>query len=175
MNVYEIKEENVGSVAKLMSGIKPDWWDYEGAAQQLSDVGILAKLTGWYLGEDEVKPRGWVLCAEFWGYSCLSIECLGFDDGGKFVMEDKLEKLILRAEEYAKEKGLRNLKYVIGSTEMSCHGRPLENYAEELKNLRSCGREHFDYFRKLGFVPAGFIPNCYGVNYHGIIMIKTLV
>ena len=33
---------------------------------------------------------------------------------------------------YAKEKGYRNLKYIIGSTEMSCHGKPILDFAEEL-------------------------------------------
>ena len=58
---------------------------------------------------------------------------------------------------------------------MSCHGRPITDFAEELRMLRSNGRAHFDFFRKLGFVPAGFIPNCYGENYHCIIMIKSLL
>ena len=32
-----------------------------------------------------------------------------------------------------------------------------------------------DYFVQYGFSPTGFIPNCYGENYHGIIMIKPLI
>ena len=47
--------------------------------------------------------------------------------------------------------------------------------AEELRTLRSLGRAHFDYFRSIGFVPTGFLPNCYGKNYHGIIMVKSLL
>lgn len=89
-------------------------------------------------------------------------------------MEEPLEPLFRRAEAHAREKGLRNIKYVIGSTGMSCHGRPLRDYAGELADFRSLGRAHYDFFYGQGFRPAGFLPNCYGENYHGIIMIKSL-
>lgn len=157
-----------------MSTIKPGWWDFEGASQQLQDVSLLARLTGWYMEED-ATPKGWILCAEYEGYSYLSIECLGYDADGTFVMEQQLEPLLKQAEAHAREKGYRNLKYIIGSTGMSCHGRPITNYADELRELKSNGREHFDYFVQYGFSPTGFIPNCYGKNYHGIVMIKTLL
>lgn len=173
MNIYKINKSNVDSVAKLMSTIKPDWWDFEGASQQLQDVSMLANLVGWYMGDD-INPKGWILCAEYEGYSYLSIECLGYDENGTFVMEQQLEPLLKQAEKYAKNKGYRNMKYIIGSTEMSCHGKPIINYADELRELRSNGRKHFDYFKDYGFLPTGFIPNCYGENYHGIIMIKSL-
>lgn len=91
------------------------------------------------------------------------------------MMEKPLEPLLRLAEEYARQKGLRNMRYIIGSTDMSCHGHPITDFAEELRTLRSLGRAHFDYFRSIGFVPTGFIPNCYGANYHGIIMIKSLL
>ena len=174
MTIRSIEPSSAGAVAKLMSTIKPDWWDFEGAHQQLQDVGLLAKLVGWYLEEDGA-PRGWLLCAEYEGYSCLTIENLGYDEDGAFVMEKPLEPLLRRAEAYARQKGLRNMRYIIGSTDMSCHGRPITDFAEELRTLRSLGRAHFDYFRSIGFVPTGFIPNCYGENYHGIIMIKSLL
>ena len=157
-----------------MSTIKPDWWDFQGASQQLRDEKLLARLVGWYLGEDAESPKGWLLCAEFPGYRYLSIENLGYDAGGTFVMEEPLEPLLRQAEEHARGKGYRNLKYVIGSTGMSCHGRPLGDYAKELAELRSLSREHYDFFYGYGFRPAGFIPNCYGEDYHGIIMIKGL-
>ena len=44
MVIRRMEPSNVGAVAKLMSAIKPDWWDFEGANQQLQDVGLLAKL-----------------------------------------------------------------------------------------------------------------------------------
>lgn len=174
MVIRRMAPSNVGAVAKLMSAIKPDWWDFEGANQQLQDVGLLAKLVGWYL-EEHGAPKGWLLCAEYAGYACLTIENLGYDENGAFVMEQQLEPLLQRAEQYARQKGLRNMRYIIGSTGMSCHGRPITDFAEELRTLRSLGRAHFDYFRSIGFVPTGFLPNCYGKNYHGIIMVKSLL
>ena len=91
MTIRSIEPSSAGAVAKLMSTIKPDWWDFEGAHQQLQDVGLLAKLVGWYLEEDGA-PRGWLLCAEYEGYSCLTIENLGYDEDGSFVMEKPLER-----------------------------------------------------------------------------------
>lgn len=174
MNIYRIEESNAAAVARLMSDIKPDWWDFEGASRQLQDVSVLAGLIGWYMGDGE-NPKGWILCAEYEGYSYLSVECLGYDQNGTFVMEQQVEPLLNRAEEHARKKGYRNLKYIIGSTDMSCHGKPIVNYADELKALHSNGRKHFDYFVQYGFSPTGFIPNCYGENYHGIVMIKPLL
>lgn len=174
MNIYRIDKSNVSAVAELMSAVKPDWWDFDGAFRQLQDVTLLAKLVGWYVG-DENTPKSWILCAEFEVYSYLSIECLGYDENGIFVMEQQLEPLLRKAEAYAKERGFRNLKYIIGSTDMSCHGRPIADYSAELRDLQSNNRKHFDYFVQYGFVPTGFIPNCYGENYHGIVMIKSLL
>lgn len=174
MNIYKIDKSNADTVANLMSDIKPDWWDFEGASMQLQEVSSLVNLIGWYMGEN-MKPKGWILCGEYEGYSYLSIECLGYDQDGTFVMEQQLEPLLKQAEEYAREKGYRNMKYIIGSTDMSCHGKPVLNYADELKELKSNGRKHFEYFINYGFSPTGFIPDCYGENYHGIIMIKSLL
>lgn len=174
VKIYEIKQSNVSCVAELMSKIKPEWWNFDDAMSQLQNVHMLAELHGWCMGDSEDEPCGWILCAGFAGYSYLTIECLGFDSNGAFVMEEQLEPLIIHAEAYAKEKGYRNLKYVISSIGMSCHDKVITNYAEELKGLKSYNRKHYDYFVNMGFVPAGFIPNCYGNNYHGIIMIKDL-
>lgn len=174
MDIHQINPSNAPTVARLMASIKPDWWDVEGANQQLQDVSALAKLIGWYLG-DGTAPKGWILCAEYEGYSCLSIECLGYDENGTFVMEEQLEPLLKQAEAHARKNGYRNLKYIIGSTDMSCHGKAITNYADALKELKSYGRKHFDYFAQYGFLPTGLIPNCYGENYHGIVMIKPLL
>ena len=174
MTIHSIEPSNVRAVAALMSTIKPDWWDLEDAGRQLQDVGLLAKLKGWSLEQDGA-PKGWVLCAEFPGYSTMTIENLGYDADGVFVMEEPLGPLLRQAEQYARQKGYRNLKYVIGSTGMSCHGRPLGDFAEELRTLHANSRAHFDYFRSIGFLPAGFLPNCYGENWHGILMVKPLL
>lgn len=175
MNVYTLTESNIPAVAQFMANIKPDWWDYEGAFSQLSDIRNTTHNVGWFLGDNEHRPRGWVLCADYECYSCLSIECLGYDEDGRFVMEHQLRPVLDKVEQYAREKGYRILRYMIGSRGMSCDGRPLGEYWEELKNLTSYGREHFDFFVEYGFKPAGFMPNCLGENYHCIIMIKELV
>lgn len=59
MTVRNIEPSSAGAVAKLMSTIKPDWWDFEGADQQLQDVGLLAKLVDWYLEEDGAPCALW--------------------------------------------------------------------------------------------------------------------
>jgi hypothetical protein len=175
MNVFDLTPDNIPDVAQLMARIKPDWWDLEGALGQLSDIRNTTYNVGWFIGEDEQHPKGWVLCADYACYSCLSIECLGYDEGGKFVMEHQLRPVLDMAESYARGKGYRILRYMIGSRDMSCHDRPLGEYWEELKNLTSYGREHFDFFVEYGFKPAGFMPHCLGENYHCIIMIKQLI
>ena len=175
MQVFELSNKNIPAVARLMASIKPDWWDFQGAVSQLSDIGSTAALVGWLLGEAEKNPQGWLLCADFESYSCLSIECLGYDENGNFVMEHQLAPLIEAAENYARKKGRRILRYMIGSTDMSCHGQPLGSYWEALRDLKSNNRAHFDYFTRCGFNPVGFMPNCYAKGYHAIIMIKELI
>lgn len=63
MGIYKIDRSNLDSAAKLMSAVKPDWWDFEGASRQLQDVTLLANLIGWYMG-DNADPSGWILCAQ---------------------------------------------------------------------------------------------------------------
>lgn len=174
MKIFKIGDKNIPAVAKLMAYIKPDWWDYQGGVDQLSDIRNTVDSVGWFMGEDEGNPQGWLLCAEYPCYSCLSIECLGYDENGKFVMENQLQPLLDYAEQYARKKGFRILKYMIGSVDMSCHNRGLGEYWEELRDLKSFNREHYDFFFNYGFKPAGFMPNCLGPNYHCIIMIKDI-
>lgn len=88
-----------------MSILKPEWWDFEGANQQLQDVQLLATLVGWCFESDR-DSKGWLLfCDEFPGYSTMTIENLGFDDGGTMVMEESLEPLLRQAEAYDGERG----------------------------------------------------------------------
>ncbi len=82
MKVFELTKERVPAVAKLMCTIKPEWWDYDGAFGQLSDINECIKTVGWYLGEDEVNPKGWVFCRELVGYRTIELECSGFNDSG---------------------------------------------------------------------------------------------
>ena len=81
MNIHPLTPSRAAEVATLMSTLKPEWWDFEGANQQLQDVQLLATLVGWYL-ESDGKPKGWILCAEFPGYSTMTIENLGFGEPG---------------------------------------------------------------------------------------------
>jgi hypothetical protein len=64
MNVYPLSESNIPGVARLMTDIKPDWWDYEGAVSQLSDIRNTTYNVGWLMGEDERRPIGWLLFTE---------------------------------------------------------------------------------------------------------------
>lgn len=175
MRIFELNSKNIPATAKLMAYIKPDWWDYQGGVDQLSDIRNTVYNIGWHMGDDEQNPKGWLLCADYECYSCLSIECLGFDESGELVMEEQLQPLIEKAEAYARGKGYRILRYMIGSADMSCHGQALGDYWQALRDLKSFNRKHFDYFIKYGFKPAGFMPNCYANGYHAIIMIKELL
>lgn len=174
MEIKRIDEQSYHSVASLMSEIKPEFWDYDGAIQQIRDTFGLTKLIGWYMEKDYVS-KGWISCAEYDGYSCLSIETLGYNDNGQFIVDQPLEPLLRTAEDYAISKGYRCLKFIIGSTDMSCHGKLIKNYAFELENLKVDNRKDYEFFKSYGFIPTGFIPNCYGKNFHGVIMIKPLI
>ncbi|WP_459477026.1 hypothetical protein [Clostridium saccharoperbutylacetonicum] len=57
MEIFKLTKERIPAVAQLMCTIKPDWWDYEGAFGQLSDINETIKTVGWYLGEDERHPK----------------------------------------------------------------------------------------------------------------------
>ncbi len=49
MNIYELTPDAIPAVAHLMCTIKPDWWDYDGAYEQLSNIDETIKTVGWYL------------------------------------------------------------------------------------------------------------------------------
>ena len=53
MAISIIDKRNIREVAEFMSFIKPDWWDFEGAYQQLQDASLLAKLIGWCMEEED--------------------------------------------------------------------------------------------------------------------------
>lgn len=46
MEINILNSSNVGAVAQFMSTVKPEWWDYTGAYQQLQDISLLASLIG---------------------------------------------------------------------------------------------------------------------------------
>ncbi|MBP1754768.1 MAG: hypothetical protein H6Q59_1166 [Firmicutes bacterium] len=170
MNIYQISKNTAPLIAKLMNELKPDWWSSQGALEQITADNVI----GWYMAENQEEPVGWMCIKRLDAYSCAELYGWGMNDNGSFHTDEKMALLYDYAESYVKEAGLRNIRTTMTSLEMSCHGRQLGNYAEELKNLSSCGRKHFDYLESRSYQPAGFVPNCYGDKFHGIIMLKDL-
>lgn len=170
MNIFQINKDNAAFVAKLMSKIKPDWWDFKDALEQITETDVI----GWYMAKNQDKPIGWMCIKLLEPYSCAELNGWGMNDNNFFHTDEKMAILYDCAERYAKEMGLRNIRTTMTSLEMSCNGRKLGNYADELRNLSSCGRKHYAYLISRGYRPAGFVPNCYADKCHGIIMLKDL-
>lgn len=173
MKVFHLTESAVPYVAQLMCTIKPDWWDYHGAAQQLSDIHKMIKTIGWYLGDDEQHPKGWILCRELVDYNTLEIECSGFDDNGIFKLEHKLGTLLDTAVEYAKSKKYLTLRNGISSFGFNIHGEKLENIPLAMQHL-NCDRIDYHWMLAYGFRVIGIQPNVYGKGVHLIMLAKEL-
>lgn len=167
MAIKKICDKNIKEIAKLMSTIKPEFWDYNGALCQLN------KGIGWVV-EDNTEIKGWLLVKEYKKYSVLEIECLGYNEDGEFAVNANLNPLILKAQQWAQNNSYRMIRFVIGSRGLSCHQKKLGDIWKELKELRAIQREEFDWFLNLGFKPMGILPNTYGEGFHGIMLIKTL-
>lgn len=171
MEVFTMTMDNSPLIAKLMTELMPEWWDYNGALEQITGYGII----GWYIGENACNPMGWMCVREIKPLSCLELDCFGFNDNGFFsTTEGEISFLYDKAEQYASEKGFRIVRTTMTSSEMSCHNKVVTHYAEELKTLQSYNKRYYDYMLRRGYQPAGFMPNCYGVNFHGIILIKDV-
>lgn len=168
MEIYKIDENNISIVSEFMARIKPEWWDFEGAKNQLSS-GI-----GWYFGQSENQPKGWVLCKALDVYRTGEIECLGYDNGGEFKIGKELQPLIEASEKWARDKEFSIMRFTIGSRGLSCHLRILDKAWEELRDLHAIDREEYNWFLSMGYLPSGILPNIYGVNYHGILLVKQL-
>lgn len=168
MGIYEIDSQNILMVSRLMSNIKPEWWDIEDATQQLSEG------TGWYFGTSNDIPKGWILCKSYEGYKTGEIECLGYNNNGVCEIGKALQPLIEKSEEWAREKGFVNMRFTIGSSGLSCHGKNLRKPWEELKDIQAVDREEYNWFLSMGYIPSGVLPNIYGEKYHGILLVKTL-
>lgn len=168
MEIYKIDTNNILTVSKFMSNIKPEWWDTEGAAQQLSEG------TGWYFGSNEDSPKGWILCKAYECYKTGEIECLGYDKDGICEIGKELQPLIEKCEEWAREQGFAIMRFTIGSRGLSCHNKILKNPWEELRDLYVIDREDYNWCVSMGYKPSGILPNIYGEKYHGILLVKTL-
>lgn len=173
MKVFEMKSEAIPKIARLMCKIKPDWWDYEGAFSQLSGVEDTIHTIGWYLGEDENTPKGWILCRELIGYRALELECSGFDDNGEFKLEHKLGELIREAERYARSKGYLTFRSGISSIGFNIHEKKIDSIADAIANLE-CDRIDYKWYLEQGFQVIGIQPNAYEKGFHLIILGKDL-
>lgn len=168
MEIFKLNIENIPILSEFMATIKPEFWDKQGAIEQLSS-GI-----GWYFGSTEDIPKGWILCKSFDIYKTGEIECLGYDDDGLLKIGKELRPLVEVSEEWARHEGLVIMRFIIGSRGLSCHRRPLGTPWEELRDIQATDREEFDWFLSMGYLPSGVLPNIYGDNYHGILLIKQL-
>jgi hypothetical protein len=168
MGIYKIDSRNISSISEFMADIKPEWWDVEGANEQLGSG------KGWCCGSSEYKPNGWILCKAYDCYKTAEIECLGYDNGGAFEIGKELQPLVEKSEEWAREQGFVIMRFTIGTRGLSCHGRELKQPWEELRELHAIDREEYSWFLSMGYVPSGVLPNIYGEKYHGILLVKTL-
>lgn len=173
MNIYRMTQEKIPSIATMMSERKPEWWDYEGAYQQLSDISESIQTIGWCMEESE-KIKGFLLCRELLGYQTLELECCGFDDNGEFKLEHKLEPLMQEAENYAKKKGYMNFRSGISSVGFSIHGKEIDDIPKAIKEL-TCERTDYIWYRNHGFQVIGILPNTYGTGTHLILLNKSLI
>ncbi len=175
MPVYPISVSRISEVARLMSIVQPEVWSFQGAFDRLGDIRNTSLPVGWFLGEDVRRPYSWILCSDCEERSSLSIECLGCDATDGMHPFKRLHPLMLAAESYARTKGYRILSHLISSENTSCHGAPLEECWEALRDLQSYGCEILNYFTLCGFKPAGLLSNCYGINHHAILLVKQLM
>lgn len=173
MEIYSITQQALPALARLMSTLKPDWWDYQGAFGQLSNIKENIRTVGWYLGEDEAHPKGWILCRELIGYRTLELECSGYDDNGTFCLEHRLGKLMERAEQYARDKGYATFRSGISSLGFNIHGQKLVEIADAIRSLR-CDRIDYLWYLENGFRVIGIQPNVYGEGFHLILLGKDL-
>lgn len=173
MQVFMMTPDNIPFIANLMQMIKPDWWDFDGAFGQLSDINETIKTVGWYLGEDADHPKGWILCRELVGYRAIDLECSGFDDNGVFKLEHKLGQLFDVATKYAQEKGYLTFRSGISSVEFNIHHKEIESIPDAIKSL-SCNRIDYKWYLNYGFRVIGIQPNAYEKGVHLIMLGKEI-
>ena len=174
MKIYKLDENNIPTVAKFMCTIRPIWWDYNGALGQLSNVEEMIDTVGWFLGENEASPKGWVLCRELKAYKAIELECCGYDDNGNFALEHKLGALFEVICKYAIDKGYLTFRTAMGSQQFNIHMRELGNIGDEINNLTSDNRIDYDWLLAGGFKVIGIQPNAYEDKFHCIMLAKDL-
>ena len=174
MNIYKLNKNNIPIVAKFMSGLNPIFWEYDGAAGQLSGTESSISTIGWFLGDDESRPKGWVLCRELWMHKSIELECCGYDDGGVFAAEHKLGALFDAICEHAKCEGFLSFRTSMGSQEFNIHQRELGDIGDEIKSLSAPGRVDYSWLLGYGFKVIGIQPNAYGNKFHCILLSKDI-
>lgn len=173
MEIHKITPEAIPSIATMMSSLKPEWWDYEGAVGQLSDISETIKTVGWYLTDKPGKAKGFILCRELLGYRALELECSGYDDNGVFKLEHKLGDLLAEAESYAKMQGYLTFRSGISSVGFNIHMQPIPDIAQAISGLQ-CDRTDYLWYLRNGFRVIGIQPNAYGIGFHLILLGKDL-
>jgi hypothetical protein len=155
-------------VARLMSRLKPEWWDLHEAVHQLNIC------QGWYIAGADGSPSGWLAARPSPLYRTVEIECMGYDALGTLAVGPQLTPLVDACERWAVLQGMVNLRFVVGSRGLSCHNKKIDDPGKELHDLKNLDRDDFDWLLSLGFRPSGILPEIYGNAYHGIILIKVL-
>ena len=166
MCIFELDINNAPIVAKMMERIKPDWWSFDSALMAITAPDII----GWYMGESFNTPMGFMHAKELKAYSCIELENFGFDDNGVFHTGDKLAILFDKVEQYALENDFRSVRVTITYHKEFSHSNTAINYADELSNIKSSNY----LLLNRNYRPAGFIPDCFGADYHGLMILKYL-
>lgn len=173
MNIYPLTPTAIPALATMMSTLKPEWWDYDGAYGQLSNIDESIKTVGWYCGEDAQHPNGWILCRELLCYNALELECSGYNDNGVFKLEHKLEPLMDAAEQYAREKGYLTFRSGISSMGFNIDGQDIPDIPRAIASLQ-CDRTDYMWYLNKGFRVIGIQPNAYEKGSHLILLGKDL-
>lgn len=173
MDIYRLAPDAIPALASMMSTLKPDWWDYEGAFGQLSNIDESIKTVGWYCGEDATHPTIWILCRELLNDRALELECSGFNDNGVFKLEHKLGELFDTAEAYARQRGCLAFRSGIRSMGFNIDGREITSIPNAISNLQ-CDRIDYLWYLEHGFKVIGIQPNAYEKGSHLILLSKDL-
>ena len=166
MQVFDLTADNAPAVAKLMARIKPDWWSFDSALEAITAPGII----GWYMGESFDTPAGFIHVKELKAYNCIELENYGFNDCGVFHTGRKMAALFDKVEQYAAANGFRSVRVTV--TYKKEFGAKI-NYAKELADVKTEKSDNYLVSHR-GYRPAGFIPDCYGINSHGLMILKYL-
>ena len=173
MKIYRLTPDAFPALATMMSSLKPEWWDYNAAYGQLSNIDESIKTVGWYCTDNAGNPNGWILCRELLGYNALELECSGYNDNGIFKLEHKLEPLMKVAEVYAKEKGYLTFRSGISSFGFNIEGQDIPDISDAIKTLR-CDRIDYLWYLEHGFRVIGIQPNAYEKGSHLILLGKDI-